>query len=329
MKFNFDDCKVESELMRVCVTGATGFIGTELLSKLLKENFDVCSVVRSSSGVQFQDIDCIKVDSINANTNWGNALKNVDCVVHCAGRAHVTNPQEKNADEIYDEINLYGSVNLMKSAINSGVSSFIYLSSVKAVGENTLPGNAFNLATRCMPEDAYGRSKLKTENALLALAKSSNIKLTIIRLPLVYGPKVKANMKTLVRLSSLPLPFIFPKVPNCRSFIGLGNLIDFILHCIRYSDNFSGVFFISDNSDQSTENVVKTIRNVKGVLNLSLRINNSIIEYIARIFKAEDKYQKLFGSLEVDVSETLKLTGWIPPNSFEAEITKMLRNSEF
>jgi len=75
MKFNFDDCKVESEFMRVCVTGATGFIGTELLSELLKENFDVCSVVRSSSGVQFQDIDCIKVDSINANTNLGNALK--------------------------------------------------------------------------------------------------------------------------------------------------------------------------------------------------------------------------------------------------------------
>ena len=73
--------------------------------------------------------------------------------MHCAGRAHVTNPQEKNADEIYDEINLYGSDNLMKSAINSGVSSFIYLSSVN-VGEHTLSGNAFNLATRSMPEDA-------------------------------------------------------------------------------------------------------------------------------------------------------------------------------
>jgi nucleoside-diphosphate-sugar epimerase len=313
--------------MRVCVTGATGFIGTALLSALLKENFDVCSVVRSSSGVHFQDIDCIKVDGINSNTNWGDALKNVDCVVHCAGRAHVTHPQEKNADEIYDEINLYGSVNLLKSAINSGVSSFIFLSSVKAVGECTLPGSNFNLATRCMPEDAYGRSKLKAENALLALAKSSNIKLTIVRLPLVYGPKVRANMKILVSLSSFPFPLIFPKVPNFRSFVGLGNLIDFILHCIRYSDNCSGVFFVSDNSDQSTEDLVKTIRNAKKVLNLSLKINNSSIEYIAKIFNAEDKYQKLFGSLQVDVSETLKLTGWTPPNSFETEVFKMLRNS--
>jgi len=314
--------------MKICVTGATGFIGSALISSLLKENFDVCSIVRSTSEVQAENIDCIKVDGINSDTQWVDALKNVDCVVHCAGRAHVTNPQEKNADKIYDEINLYGSVNLMKSAINSGVSSFIYLSSVKAVGEYTLPGGAFNLATRCMPKDAYGRSKLKAENALLALAKSANLKLIIIRLPLVYGPKVKANMKTLVSLARLPIPFIFPKVPNVRSFIGLGNLIDFIIHCVRNSDKFQGIFFISDNSDQSTENLVKIIRNVKRVLNPSLKINNSTIEFIAKIFKVEDKYQKLFGNLQVDVSETLELTGWFPPNSFETEIFKMLKDSE-
>jgi len=314
--------------MKICVTGATGFIGSALISLLLREKFDVRSVVRSKSEVHAENIDYIKVDSINSDTQWVDALKNVDCVVHCAGRAHVTNPQEKNADKIYDEVNLYGSVKLMKSAIKSGVSSFIYLSSVKAVGEYTLPGDVFNLATRCMPQDAYGRSKLKAENALLALAKSANIKLIIIRLPLVYGPKVKANMKTLVSLSRLPIPFVFPKVPNLRSFIGLGNLVDFILHCVLNSDKFSGVFFISDNSDQSTENLVNIIRNVKRVLNPSLKINNSTIEFIARIFKVEDKYQKLFGSLQVDVSETLKLTGWSPPNSFETEIFKMLRNIE-
>jgi len=314
--------------MKICVTGATGFIGSALISSLLKENFDVRSVIRSTSKVYAENVDCIKVDDINSDTQWGDALKNVDCVVHCAGRAHVTNPQEKNADEIYDEINLYGSVNLMKSAINSGVSNFIYLSSVKVVGEYTLPGGTFNLTTKCMPKDAYGRSKFKAENALLALAKSANIKLIIIRLPLVYGPNVKANMKTLVSLSRLPIPFIFPKVPNVRSFIGLGNLIDFIIHCVRNSDKFSGIFFISDNSDQSTENLVKIIRNVKRVLNPSLKINNSTIEFIAKIFKVEDKYQKLFGNLQVDVSETLELTGWFPPNSFETEIFKMLKDSE-
>lgn len=313
--------------MRVCVTGATGFIGSKLISTLLKENFDVCGVVRSSSTVHMEDVEYFKVEGINAYTKWDVVLKNIDCIVHCAGRAHITNPEEKNADGIYDEVNFHGSVNLMKQGIELGVSSFIYLSSVKAVGEYTMPGNIFNSSTTCMPEDAYGRSKLKAEQALSLLAKSSSIKLIIIRLPLVYGPKVKANMRTLVKLSSLPIPLIFPKSPNIRSFIGLGNLIDFILHCILNSDKFSGIFFVSDNSDQSTENLVKTIRHLKRVLNPSLKIKNNIIEIVAKIFKVEDKYQKLFGNLQVDVSETLSTTGWKPPYSVKNEVCKMLMNS--
>src|SRR5207244_8286630 len=98
---------------------------------------------------------------------------------------------------------------LARGAASAGVRRMLYMSSIKAMGEATLPGRAFRADDPLRPEDAYGRAKLASEHALAAVADETGLELVILRPPLVYGPGVAGNFRALVRLagSGLRLPF--------------------------------------------------------------------------------------------------------------------------
>ena len=82
-------------MKKVLVTGASGFIGKHLCSKLNKLNWNVYGTVRKFDfHSSHYDFKAIAVDEINSNTNWGNALKNVDYIIHCAGKAHLINEND-------------------------------------------------------------------------------------------------------------------------------------------------------------------------------------------------------------------------------------------
>ena len=76
-------------MKKILVTGASGFIGQALCNKLIKLNLIVCATVRNPMPHSVSnDFECISVGNINLETNWKNALKKVDYIIHCAGIAH-------------------------------------------------------------------------------------------------------------------------------------------------------------------------------------------------------------------------------------------------
>ncbi len=166
--------------------------------------------------------------------DWGGALRDLDIVIHLAQRAHVP-PSERilSAEPA-------AAAALARAAALSGVRRFLYVSSIKAMGETTAPGRPFRPEDTPLPEDAYGRAKLATERALATVAAETGLELAILRPPLVYGPGVGGNFRALLRLARSGLPLPFAGLDNRRSLIARDNLVDLIATACYASDRLSG-----------------------------------------------------------------------------------------
>ena len=128
-----------------------------------------------------------------------------------------------------------------------GIKKFIYLSTIKVYGEKTLAGEPIKNDSILNPMDTYSLSKLRAEEKLRNISAKNGLKIIIIRIPLVYGPLVKANFLSLIRLVNLQIPLPLKNIANKRSIIFIGNLVDFISKCISNSSADNRSFIVSDS----------------------------------------------------------------------------------
>ncbi len=191
---------------------------------------------------------CLELDAV---TNFKDSLKNIDVVIHLAGRAHVMKEDLDEPYRAYADINIHATKHLAEQTALSGVKRFIYLSSIKVNGERTKE-LAFNETDIPRPEDDYGKTKWEAEKALNKIAKDTGMEVVIIRPPLVYGQGVKANFKNLIKLVQLSIPLPFGAIDNKRSLVFIDNLIDFIMLCTHHANAANQTFLISDDDDIST-----------------------------------------------------------------------------
>ena len=138
-----------------------------------------------------------------------------------------------------------------QSSIQSRCKAFYFISSVKVNGEKSEPDQPFKFDDPSQPIDPYGISKAKAEEGLLKIANHSDLEVTIIRPPLVYGPNVKANFASLLNLAKLNIPFPFGSVDNLRSFVSIENLVDLIVTCVNHPKAVNQTFLVSDDDDVS------------------------------------------------------------------------------
>ena len=152
--------------MNVLVTGANGFIGNNLSARLEFLGHNVVRAVRTAGHP-----DDVAVGDIGSETDWSEALQGVDCVIHCAARAHVMNESDAASLEVYRSVNVAGTQRLAEQAAQSGVVRLIYLSSIKVNGESTKPGEPFFDTDEPAPKDSYATSKWQAEQVLLEISK--------------------------------------------------------------------------------------------------------------------------------------------------------------
>src|SRR5690606_32058684 len=204
------------------LTVSMGFIGSSLLDQLQKlSDYQVVSAVRSA--VCSASDNAVVVGNIDGTTDYSAALNGVDVVVHAAARAHIMRDEVSDPLAEYRKVNVEGTLNLARQAVAAGVKRFVYISSIKVNGESTSGLSAFTEADGAKPEDPYGVSKYEAEEGLRLLAQETGLEVVIIRPPLVYGPGVKANFLSLVKLSATGLPLPFGSVNNHRSMVYVGN----------------------------------------------------------------------------------------------------------
>lgn len=307
---------------RVLVTGATGFVGHALALNLIHREFSVVASVRRISTELPAETCQEVVGELGANTDWSSALSAIDVVIHTAARVHVMNDSSVDPLAEFRKVNLEGTMALARQAVQAGVKRFIFISSIKVNGEETIPGKPFTADDLPAPVDPYGISKAETEQALLALAASTGLEVVIIRPVLVYGPGVKANFQSLMKWLSKGLPLPLGLIRNRRSLVSLDNLVDLILTCIDHPAAVNQVFLVSDGEDLSTTELLQRVAKALGVPARLLPVPAGLIKVAAGLVGKHSISQRLLGSLQVDISKTCELLDWVPPVSVDAALKK-------
>ena len=220
------------------------------------------AAVRSQSSPQLGP-DQVVVGDIDGQTDWSRALAGIDCVVHLAAHVHVMNPTPKDRIE-FERTNVLGSERLARSAAESGVKRFVYLSSIKVNGEHTA-ARAFRADDVPHPQDDYARSKLEAERRLADIGASSDMAVAVVRPPLVYGAGVRANFLRLLSLAHSGLPLPLASIANVRSMVSVWNLCDLIRALLQHGQPMTGVFLAGDGEDVSTAELVRRLARDAGI----------------------------------------------------------------
>lgn len=167
---------------KVLVTGATGFIGSNLVSSLLGQNYNVRVLVRNryltekTEGVEVFEGDLTDFQSLSGIEDQA------DIVIHCAG---VMGKWGVSEDNLY-RVNVEGSLNLLKKFSNTPISLFIHLSAGGVTGP--VKGDVADETSVCMPVTPYEKSKFLGEKKVLELSKEMNIPVVVLRPTFTYGP---------------------------------------------------------------------------------------------------------------------------------------------
>ncbi len=260
------------------------------------------------------------VNNIDGETKWGDMLQGIDIVVHTAARAHIMDDTVSDPLTEYRKVNVEGTLNLARQAAKADVKRFIFISSIKVNGESTDPGKCFSETVDAPPLDPYGLSKYEAELGIDAVAVETGMELVIIRPPLVYGYGVKANLKSMMKLLSWGLPLPLGAINNHRSLLALDNLTNFILVCLDHPKAANQTFLVSDDHDLSTTQLSKLLGDALGKPACLLPVPVSWIKLAATLTGKQSVYQKICGSLQVDITKAKNMLGWKPPVSVEEGI---------
>jgi nucleoside-diphosphate-sugar epimerase len=314
------------KLKNVLVTGVSGFVGAALYKSLCSnKSFDVTGVVRPSS---FSEIPSKfkYINDIGPLSNWKDLLVDIDIVVHLAGKAHAINEHDNtNADE-YIRVNTEGTINLARQAAASGVTRFIFISSIKVNGDRTSNNKAFSSKSITRPFGSYATSKNKAEIALKDISKETGMEFTIIRPALVYGPGVKGNIQSLIHLLNIGVPMPFASInANSRSLIGIDNLVELLTLTLHHSGAANQTFLASDGNDISTYELIKILRDASQSRSVIFPAPLFLLKFLGKLFRVEERLNKLLDSIEVDISNTQAILNWTPSRSCDEGLIDMVQ----
>ena len=298
--------------MKILVTGANGFIGTQLSETLANSGHQVRNTARSIAPNSLITSEMITCDLESAD-NLDHLTTGCDAIVHLAGRAHVMSDDPATSESLYLSANVDVTRRLAQSAARTGVKRMILMSSVKVNGESTTIDSPFTSQDTPNPQDPYGRSKTQAEQTLWDVASASGLEGVVIRPPLVYGPGVRANFASLIGIVDRGIPLPLGSIRNKRSFVSVDNLIDCIATALQSPNAGGQTFLVSDGQDLSTPELIRSIASSLHKSPMLIPIPTALLKLAATTAGKRSAYDRLCGSLTVDIALTKQKLSWTPP----------------
>jgi nucleoside-diphosphate-sugar epimerase len=257
---------------KVLITGYNGFVGKNIAA-YLRPLYSLMGLGR----------DIHKNGPVYPVINWQQLEKtlpeNVEHVIHLAGKAHDLRTKIQMEEE-YDSANFQYTKKIFDAFINSPASTFIFMSSVKAVAD--VVTGALTEDTHPEPQTAYGRSKLKAENYILAQPLPKNKYVYILRPCIIHGPDNKGNLNLLYKFVSKGIPYPLGAFQNKRSFLSINNLCFVIRELLNHTAP-PGIYNVSDDTPLSTTELVDLINISLQTKSRIWKINQSLINLMAKI----------------------------------------------
>lgn len=290
----------------VLIIGGSSFVARYFI-KLLNDVYSIRTVSRKTTGYENEYL------SSNFFELTDELFSNVSIVVNCAAIVHQT--QEPDI-KVYNRINYELPLYLAEKAKRNGVKTFVQLSTIAVYGNVS----HINESTTEAPVNAYGKSKLQADKALVKLM-DEQFKVLIFRPPLIYGAKdAPGNMMRLIKLIQKKLPLPFKGQENRRDFIHIKNLIGFMQAGIE--KNIAGIYLVSDQRPVSVTELYDLIVKHSNIPNRSFKVPSLMLKLV-KTFKP-GIYDKLFSGLTIDSNLTIEKLKFKPENLVESGIKEMI-----
>lgn len=318
----------------ILVTGATGFIGRHLIKQLIKENKNVCVLVRTKADEKYFSSEVsIKIGDLTNLSSLIDACRGVQTIYHLAGFAHVTNQRNPNFNEKHYKINFLGTKNLILAAESANIHKFIFFSSTKAVGDAS---HCINETWKKAPNTPYGIAKRDAEALVINFGQRSKAHTCILRPALVYGPGCKGNLFHMIKAIDKGYFLPIPNIPNRRSMISLHDICQIAILAANNTKTNNQVYFVTDGNAYSTYQLYFNIKQALGKNVPSWHVPFSFFKlmgYIGdvteKIIKKDlpintEKILKLFDSAEFDSTRLQEDLNFKPHYDFFSALPEMI-----
>jgi nucleoside-diphosphate-sugar epimerase len=308
--------------MKVLLTGASGFVGKAVCAGLDACGADpivVCraSAVASSAVARYRKV--YAGDDFNGLTQAVTEEFVVDAAIHLAARVHVMGETAASALPAYRETNVYGSLRVAEAALRAGARRFVYVSSIKALGD-VEPGRPWHEDDIGAPHDPYGISKREAEEALFAFGRESGLDVVVVRAPLVYGPGVRANFLQLMQAVARGVPLPLGQATARRSLVFVDNLADALVRCALNAPRAAVAGRVLHVTDGVNLAVCDLVRMMGVALDRPARllpVPASIMLLAGRLTGRSEQIMRLFSPLRLDTAASRAALDWNPPFDME------------
>lgn len=305
---------------RVLLTGATGFVGRELVTSLVAEGRVVRAPIIGSGAPS--GVEAVPGVDLTAPSLPDGLVRGVEVVIHCAARAHVTRETASDPLAAFRSVNRDATLRLAEAAAAHGAKRFLFLSSIGVLGERT-GAVPFSAGSPPAPAVPYALSKLEAEQGLLDLGARTGMEIVIIRPPLVHGPGAPGNFRRLLRLVATGFPLPFAGFQGRRSFVGRTNLCSLIKVAMTHPDAPRSPLLPADAESLTLPELLNEI--AAGLGQRSRLFRFPLLGAVTRLPRIGAALRKLTDSLVVDGSETRSRLGWTPPVTAHDGIRAMAR----
>lgn len=238
------------------VTGATGCIGSALASRLSGDGWRVVALVRNRERAVHlpKAVELVEGDL----SNWeriAEAMRDCQTVFHLAAKVHAS---PNTPLQEFEQVNVAGTQNVVAAAVENQVERFIYFSTVAVYGENN---EIVDESKFPRPTTPYGASKLDAERIALT---ATELKSTVLRLPVVYGPRDQGNVAKLIEAIRRNRYFIVGDGQNLKSMVAVENVVDAALQVAGDERADGEIFNVTDGQPYSQEEIAATIAELLG-----------------------------------------------------------------
>ncbi len=323
-----------SDMKRVLVTGAAGFIGRHLIQRLLRDGHSVRALLHESGRRDFWPAGvALATGDVCDPQAMKTAAAGCEMVFHLAGKAHALT-EAAGQEESYQAVNVEGTRNVLAGAVAGGAKVFVLFSSVKAMGEGD--GCCVDESFDWAPETPYGRSKLEAERLVLDIGRRSGLHVACLRLPLVYGPGAKGN---LFRMIAAIDKGVFPplsELGNRRSMVHVDDVVQasVLVSAARAADG--RCYIVTDGRAYSTRELYVMICESLGKKPLAWHVPVWALKMAAtvgdvfgivwgkRFVIDSDALGRLIGSAWYSSERIARELGYRPTRSFATALPEMI-----
>jgi len=306
--------------MKIAVTGANGFVGRELLRQASEAGHAVVPLVRNACGLPGE----IVTGNLHESSLSASDFVGCEAVIHLAARTHVMHETADDPMGEFRRANVDGTSRLLDAVLAAEVPRFVFMSSIKAVGERSKHGEGLRPDAEPKPEDAYGKSKLEAERLVRDKCRLASTEWSIIRPPLVHGAGAMGNLQRLVRLIDYGAPLPFGAVRNARSLVALRNLTAAAIIAAYAPGAANRVLHIADLTI-STPDLIRELGVAVGRKARLVPVPPQLIVYAAKLTGYEAEAQRLFGSLELESASSWEALDAEPPFDARSELRQAVR----